>query len=204
MSIIFRPIGSLDTNTDPSILPENREGNDIVSGAMKRCKNLNMDRIGMLSARNGTSKLNDSASLISAAISLIVEQGGYRYVFASGEIYRNESLISGVQCDTPTFDPDGGAYAAQQSVTIETTTAAADIFYTLDGSTPTEGSIPYTTEITVPFFTTLKAIAVRSGFSDSEVKSAYYGATSIDLNTEGGDDLVSETNTDDIIGEGTS
>lgn len=204
MSIIFRPTGSLDTNTDPSVLPEVSEGKDIVSGGMKRCKNLKMDRIGMLSTRDGSSKLNDSSSLINDPLTLIVEQGGYRYVFASDEIYRNESLISGVQCDTPTFDPDGGNYAAQQSVTIETATTGADIFYTLDGSTPTEGSLPYTTEISVPFWSTLKAIAVRSGFANSDVKSAYYGATSVDLNTEGGDDLVTETDTDDIIGEGTS
>jgi parallel beta-helix repeat protein len=78
----------------------------------------------------------------------------------------------------PTFTPAGGTYSSAQTVTIGTTTTGATIRYTVDGSTPSEtnGTI-YTGPIVISSNTTLKAIAYKSGMTDSTVTSANYAFT---------------------------
>lgn len=75
---------------------------------------------------------------------------------------------------TPTSTPAAGTFDTSTSVTLATTTTGADIYYTTDGSTPTTESTKYTTAITVSSTTTIKAIAVKDGWYDSEVLSATY------------------------------
>lgn len=65
------------------------------------------------------------------------------------------------------------------TVSLETATKGADIYYTTDGSTPTEKSQKYEGPFTVADGTTIKAIAVKSGYIDS-----YITTENIDL-TEG-------------------
>jgi len=82
------------------------------------------------------------------------------------------------QVATPTFNPAAGTYTSSQSVTISTTTSGASIRYTLDGSTPTAtvGAV-YSTPVSISSTTTLKAIAYKSGMSNSAVASATYTIT---------------------------
>lgn len=75
---------------------------------------------------------------------------------------------------TPTFSPAGGTYSATQNVSISTTTAGASILYTTDGSTPTASSTPYTVPIAVASSRTIKAIAIKSGMTNSAVATAAY------------------------------
>ena len=82
-----------------------------------------------------------------------------------------------LQVVTPTFSPGGGTYASAQSVTIADATPGAQIYYTTDGSTPTSSSSPYTGPVSVTTTTTLKAIAVLSGWTDSAGATATYTMT---------------------------
>lgn len=82
---------------------------------------------------------------------------------------------------TPTFSPDGGTFTSPQSVTISCATDGATIYYTIDGTTPTVSSTPYTEPITVSESLTLMAIAVK----DNEQSSV---ATASFVINEGGDD----------------
>ncbi|HEX2714661.1 MAG TPA: S8 family serine peptidase, partial [Candidatus Acidoferrales bacterium] len=75
---------------------------------------------------------------------------------------------------TPTFNPPGGAYYTPQSVTISDTTPGALIYYTTNGTAPTTASTLYSGPITVSATTTINAIAVASGFSNSAVTTAPY------------------------------
>jgi hypothetical protein len=81
-----------------------------------------------------------------------------------------------LQAATPTFNPPGGAYPLPQRVTITSASPNVTIYYTTDGSTPTTASNVYTGPVVVTVLpaTTLKAIAVRSGWSQSTVASATY------------------------------
>lgn len=74
-------------------------------------------------------------------------------------------------CATPTASPDGGSFESTVSVTLSCGTAGADIYYTDDGSTPTSASTKYTTAISLSATKTIKAIAIKDGYYDSEVMS---------------------------------
>lgn len=88
--------------------------------------------------------------------------------------YEKASSVPTDQVATPTFSVAEGTYSSAQSVSISCATSGASIYYTMDGSTPTTSSTPYTGAITVSTTTTLKAIAVKSGMTDSEVATATY------------------------------
>jgi len=75
---------------------------------------------------------------------------------------------------TPTALPAGGTYDAAQAVELSCTTKDTTIYYTLDGSTPTEESEEYTGGIAIPATTTLKAKAFRYGWYSSTVLTENY------------------------------
>ena len=78
---------------------------------------------------------------------------------------------------TPTFSPAAGTYYETKSVTISCETDGASIYYTTNGEEPTASSTPYTAAIDIDTTTTIKAIAVKTGWTDSEVASATYTIT---------------------------
>ena len=61
---------------------------------------------------------------------------------------------------TPQFSPKAGHYAEAQRVSISCSTMGASIYYTIDGTTPTNNSNLYSTPITVTETTTIRAIAI--------------------------------------------
>ena len=75
---------------------------------------------------------------------------------------------------TPTFSVAEGTYTEAKSVTISCTTENASIYYTTDGTTPTNESSLYSGAITISSTTTLKAIAVKEGYDNSKVATALY------------------------------
>jgi len=75
---------------------------------------------------------------------------------------------------TPLFNPIAGTYSSTQTVAITSATAGSTIRYTTDGSDPTTGSNVYSTALSVPVTTTLKAKAWKTGLGDSNVAAAVY------------------------------
>ncbi len=78
---------------------------------------------------------------------------------------------------TPTFGPAAGTYTTAQTVTISDTTSGATIYYTTNGTTPTTASTKYTAPIALSGTTTIQAIALATGFTQSAVGSATYTIT---------------------------
>ncbi|HBI34195.1 MAG TPA: hypothetical protein DEA43_05010 [Candidatus Moranbacteria bacterium] len=78
------------------------------------------------------------------------------------------------QVVAPTSSPAAGTYTSVQSVTLSSATSGTTIYYTIDGSTPTTSSTLYSSAISIGSTTTLKAIAVKSGMTNSTVMSSAY------------------------------
>jgi uncharacterized protein (DUF2141 family) len=97
------------------------------------------------------------------------------YTLSADKITLTPSTGGGGQVATPVFSPAPGSYSSTQSVTITTATSGASIRYTTDGSTPssTTGTL-YTGPVSIAATSTLKAIAYKSGLSDSAVASGTY------------------------------
>ncbi len=75
----------------------------------------------------------------------------------------------------PIFSPAGGTYTTAPNVTLSDSTAGAVIYYTTNGTTPTTSSFVYTGAIVVGTgTTTIQAMAVASGSSQSAVVAATY------------------------------
>ncbi len=79
-----------------------------------------------------------------------------------------------VEVAVPTFSVGGGEYTEAQSVEISCTTAEATIYYTLDGTEPTNASTKYSGAINVDKSMTIKAIAYADAYNYSDVVTAEY------------------------------
>jgi uncharacterized membrane protein len=121
------------------------------------------------------SKPTTSSTLYSGPITIATTQVVQAIAVATG--YANSSVASAsyvIAVPTPIFSPKAGTYTSAQSVAITDSMAGAAIHYTTDGSSPTPASNLYTGPLTVSSTTTLKAIAVGSGYSNSAVASGTF------------------------------
>lgn len=98
---------------------------------------------------------------------------GYDGILANSTVYTGNYVITG-QTFAPVATPAAGSYNTAQNIILTSATVGADIYYTTDGSTPTIGSTHYTGPISVVRTSTIKALAVKSGLSNSSVTSAPY------------------------------
>ena len=101
-------------------------------------------------------EFSSSSNQIGLASILLTTGGG------SGEV-----VVS-----APRFSLSSGTYYFAQTVEITATEGAA-IYYTTDGTEPTESSTAYTAPIEITETTTLKAIAVLDGKSSSVTEATY-------------------------------
>lgn len=86
----------------------------------------------------------------------------------------------------PVISPNGGSFKDSQVVTITSTTEGASIYYSVNGSTPTIASIPYSGPITLTESMTITAIAVKDGMNDSETVTAVFTKLTDDKPSDGG------------------
>ncbi|MBI4978743.1 MAG: chitobiase/beta-hexosaminidase C-terminal domain-containing protein [Spirochaetes bacterium] len=74
----------------------------------------------------------------------------------------------------PLFSPAEGTYGSLLSVSISSSTPSASIFYTTNGDVPTTLSPVYSVPINISSSATLKALATKSGWTNSSVSIANY------------------------------
>ncbi|MBG9588227.1 DUF6359 domain-containing protein [Cytobacillus firmus] len=78
------------------------------------------------------------------------------------------------QVSAVTASPDGGPVKAGTAVELSTSTDGAAIHYTVDGTEPTAESTVYSDPIVINEETTIKAVAVKDGLTDSKVSVFQY------------------------------
>ena len=102
--------------------------------------------------------------------------------------YYYEPSTEETAVSVPTFSVPEGTFYSPINVELSCSTTDAEIYYTLDGTTPSSTSEKYTTAIAISETTTVKAIAIKDGLTDSEVASATYTkgeiVTSYDIDFE--------------------
>ena len=76
-----------------------------------------------------------------------------------------------LKCATPTITKDAEHFLDAVNVTLACETEGATIHYTLDGNDPTGESATYSAPFEISATTTVKAIAVKANWSNSEVAS---------------------------------
>lgn len=129
---------------------------------------------------NGTTPTSSSTAYTGAitvstdntTIKAIAIKGGDKSSVASAT-YR-------LTCATPTFSVAEGTYNNDQSVALSCETEGAAIHYTTDGTNPTSSSPTYSSALSISSTQTLKAIAIKSGYTNSSIASATYTMVCVD------------------------
>jgi hypothetical protein len=101
---------------------------------------------------------------------------GKVYVAAHGEV-DVYGLLNAPIAAAPVIAPNGGTFSVAQNVQLSSTTPSADIYYTLDGTTPTPSSTLYSAPVSISTDATIKAIASAPGYVQSSVSSAAFTFT---------------------------
>ena len=96
-------------------------------------------------------------------------------------VFRVSGLfISLEKVATPVANPPATSFnQIALNVSLTDVTSGAVIHYTLDGSTPTASSPIYSGPISITNLTTLKAIALKTGFAPSDILTAVYTKTGL-------------------------
>ena len=111
---------------------------------------------------------------VTETINAIATETGYSASPVASAVYTIHLLPVSA---TPTFSVAAGTYVTVQTVSLADVTPGTMIYYTVDGSTPTVNSTPYSGPITVATTETINAIAiptVANTYAPSLVGSAAY------------------------------
>lgn len=127
---------------------------------------------------NGTDPTSTTGTVYSSPVSITATTTLKAIAYKSG--MTDSTVTSGtytlnLPVAAPTFSPGPGTYTSAQSVTISSSTSGATIRYTTNGATPstTVGTV-YSAPVSIAETATLKAIAYKSGMTDSTVTSGLY------------------------------
>ncbi|MGA1465260.1 MAG: chitobiase/beta-hexosaminidase C-terminal domain-containing protein, partial [Balneolaceae bacterium] len=105
----------------------------------------------------------------SSTVKAIAVANGFRQSFIAETKY-----VVKQRAETPQISPEAGTYVENVSVTISTGSEGANIYYTLDGSTPNEQSTVYDGPLSLSSSVFVQAIAGGGEFLPSDVAEAAY------------------------------
>jgi hypothetical protein len=106
----------------------------------------------------------------------------------------------------PSISPNGGSFTGPVTVSLASSTAGAQIYFTTNGSAPTTGSTVYSGAFVLSSTATVRAKAVKSGMTDSAESAATFtiaqaGVAAPSISPNGGSFSAPVTVT---LGSGTS
>jgi hypothetical protein len=103
--------------------------------------------------------------------------------FAVFVLFKTNGAGNSSTVGIPTISPNGGSYTGSATVTLGTSTAGAQIYYTTDGSAPGTNSTAYTGPFVLNAGSTVRAKATKSGMTDSGEASAVFTVTAASVAT---------------------
>ena len=116
-----------------------------------------------------------SASLSLASQSSVpVASNSFTYTLPADSVTTFVGTAITSQAATPVISPASGSYTSPLTVSMTCSTSTSTMFYTTDGSTPTESSAIYTGPFSQPIPATVEAICSASGYTDSSVATNSY------------------------------
>lgn len=100
--------------------------------------------------------------------------GGNRPTSAIDDVNLTWTNGAATTVAAPSFSPLPGTYYGAVNVTLSSSTPGASIYYTTDGSTPTTSSTLYSAPFAVSQTSTVNAIGIKNGLTNSSVATAVY------------------------------
>ncbi|MFC9600839.1 chitobiase/beta-hexosaminidase C-terminal domain-containing protein [Peribacillus butanolivorans] len=97
-----------------------------------------------------------------------------KIISVTENITNNNGTLTRERVQNVKASPASGTVAPGTAVTLSTETPDATVYYTTDGTKPTETSTKYTGPITINEAVSIKAIAVKAGLDISEISSFNY------------------------------
>ncbi len=116
------------------------------------------------------------SSAISLAASTIIKAKAYKTGWTASITATGIYTITGT-AEAPIFSPLPAAYATPQYIELSTISSGASVYYTTDGSEPTERSRIYTTPIPVTSDMTVRAKAFKTDWAPSVTATGVYTIT---------------------------
>jgi RHS repeat-associated protein len=158
-------VGNSDTSTPPLIDGSGQTSYQKLSGTISLVAGQTYPVILKYVVRSSNST-QERLSLTWSAVAF-AEELIPTWQVTSGLAYANTA-------STPTASPAAGTITDGTSITLSTSTPGANIYYTLDGSTPTTGSALYTLPIVLHSGVTLQAIAAANNYNNSGILVTSY------------------------------
>jgi hypothetical protein len=121
-----------------------------------------------------TASSKQYSASISVSANMTIQALASAVGYTSSGVAKAAYVFVPEQAVAPAFSLGAGSYSGPQSVIITDATPGANIYFTVDGTSPTAASTLYCTPITISSSETLSAIAVATGFANSTVTSADY------------------------------
>jgi sugar lactone lactonase YvrE len=116
-----------------------------------------------------------ASTLYTGAITVAVAETIKAIATATGYTASNVgSATYNITVSTPVFTPAAATYTTTENVVISSATNGVSFYYTLDGTTPTTSSTPYTGPVNVSTSETLQAIGIKTGLVNSAPASGFY------------------------------
>lgn len=125
-----------------------------------------------------SSEPNQESTLYTSPIEIsqptIVKARAYKEYFNDSPIASAEYQVFQEATEDPILDPPPGNYIGMQSVSFTCSTPGAQIYYTLNGSEPTEDSFLYSAPLSIYETITLNVRAYAPGYYPSDIQGSRY------------------------------